>query len=115
MDPNNFKTDPNPASIIEDYVPLNTIVAGFVGQMNGNQPGDPQKAVNVMIDVVKGEGVAEGKEVPARLPLGSDIFEKLKEKHTQGLEVLKEWGELIISTDIEGDEKGSMRTVVKED
>lgn len=114
MDPGNFKTDPNPASAIEDYLPLNTIVAGFVGQMNGNQPGDPQKAVTIMIDVVKSEGVAEGKELPARLPLGSDIFEKLIVKHTQGLEVLKEWGELIKGTDIEGEEKGDMRTVVKE-
>ncbi|KAH6662094.1 hypothetical protein B0J14DRAFT_444661, partial [Halenospora varia] len=85
---------------IADYAPLNAIVGGFVQQMNGNQPGDPQKAVSIMIDLVKGEGVAEGKEVPSRLPLGSDIFEKLKDKYTRELEICKEWESVIKSTDL---------------
>jgi len=113
MDPANFKTDPDPSSAIDDYAELNTIVGGFVGQMNGNQPGDPKKAVNIMVDVVKGEGVAEGKEMPERLPLGSDILAKIKDKYTKYLEVCTEWEGVITSTDIEGEERGGARTDVK--
>ncbi|KAH8590717.1 hypothetical protein B0O99DRAFT_598750 [Bisporella sp. PMI_857] len=110
--PANLRVDLDPSNSIAEYAPLNTIVGGFVQQMNGNQPGDGQKAVAVMIDVVKGEGIAEGKEIPERLPLGSDILEKLKNKYTRALEVCREWEGLIASTDIEGDEKGDARSLV---
>ncbi|KAF4626142.1 hypothetical protein G7Y89_g12021 [Cudoniella acicularis] len=113
MDPANIKAQGDPASAIADYTELNTIIGGFVGQMNGNQPGDPEKAVKIMIDVVKGEGVAEGKEIPERLPLGPDVLGKIRDKYTKYLEFCTEWENVIASTDIEGDDKGSMRTVVK--
>jgi len=112
MDPGNVKVDSNPASAIADYADLNALVGGFVQQMNNNQPGDPQKAVKIMVDVVKGEGVAEGKSVPERLPLGSDILGKIRAKYTNYLEVCDEWESVIKSTDLEGEEKGTMRTEV---
>lgn len=101
MSPANFKADSAASSAIPDYGPLNNLVAGFVGQMNGNQSGDPQKAVSIMIDVVKGEGVAKGKEMPERLPLGRDVLGKIRDKYTGYLEVCREWQGVITSTDIE--------------
>ncbi|KUJ11125.1 uncharacterized protein LY89DRAFT_722981 [Mollisia scopiformis] len=86
--------------------------AGLWSKMNGNQPGDPQKAVNMMIDVVKGEGVTEGKEMPDRLPLGRDVLGKIRERYQRHLEVCEEWEGVICSTDFEGEERGDVRTVV---
>ena len=107
MDHANIKAENDPASAIADYAELNSIVTKFVQQMNNNQPGDPKKAVKIMIDVVKGEGVAEGKTVPERLPIGSDIVEKLRVKFADHLEVCEEWGSVICSTDFDGEaEKG---------
>jgi len=112
MDPENIKVDSDPASAIADYAQLNGIVGGFVQQMNNNQPGDPKKVVKVMVDVVKGEGVAEGKSIPERLPLGADILGKVRAKYTKYLEVCDEWESVITSTDLGGEEKGTMRTEV---
>jgi hypothetical protein len=109
----NVKADPTAG--IEDYSELSKLVLGFVGQMNGNQPGDPQQAVKIMIDVVKSEGVWEGKEIPERLPLGPDVLEKIRGKYTKYLDFCKEHETLITSTDLVGPEKGNMRTVVNGD
>ena len=39
---------------------------------NGKQPGDPEKAMRVLCDVVVGQGRSEGKTGYLRLPLGED-------------------------------------------
>ncbi|MCJ1439399.1 hypothetical protein MMC27_008793 [Xylographa pallens] len=97
MDSGNVKAE---APSIDDYKELNTVVADFAGGMNGDQPGDPEKSVNIMIDVVKGEGVAAGKPMPERLPLGPDVLAKIRDKYTAYLEICKEWKIVIVSTDI---------------
>ena len=53
-----------------------------------------------MVDVVKSEGVAAGKPMPERLPLGADILAKIRNKYTTYLEVCKEWESVIASTDM---------------
>lgn len=72
----------------------------FVRQINGTQRGDPKKAVEIIIDVVKGEGVAEGKQTPDRLCLGKDVLEKLRWRSERDLEVCRVWEDVIASTDI---------------
>lgn len=69
------------------------------------EPGDPEKAVEVMLDVVKGEGVAEGKDTPFRLPLGSDGLEVMRAKCSGTLKVCEEWEAMIKSTDFGGEGK----------
>jgi hypothetical protein len=66
--------------------------------MNGTQVGDPEKAVEVMIDVVKGEGVAQGKEMPERLPLGADALATARKRMVDYLAVCNEWEDVIRST-----------------
>ena len=98
MDPGNVKFRADP---IEDYKPIRDAVAQFVHGINGNQPGDPKKAVDIMIDFVKEEGVAEGKALPERLPLGPDVLATLRKKAVNNLAICNEWEDVIRSTNIE--------------
>jgi hypothetical protein len=66
---------------------------------NGNQPGDPLKGVEIMVDVVRGEGVAAGKPFPTSLSLGGDCFDVVKMESEAALARLEEWKEVTKSTD----------------
>ncbi|KAJ4301947.1 hypothetical protein N0V90_004043 [Kalmusia sp. IMI 367209] len=98
MDPGHvkFRSDP-----IEDYREVRNAVTQFVQGINGNQPGDPKKAVEIILDVVKDEGVAQGKDLPERLPLGPDCLMTLRKKAVNNLAICDEWEEVIRSTNIE--------------
>jgi hypothetical protein len=51
-----------------------------------------------MIDVVKGEGVAKGKETPARLPIGQDSLGVVRTKCKDTLKICDEWDKVIATT-----------------
>jgi len=53
---------------------------------NGKQPGDPNKGVEVLLDVIRGEGVAAGKAFPTALSLGSDCYSVVKAECEKTLE-----------------------------
>jgi hypothetical protein len=106
MDPGSLGLATDPSTSIPDYAELNQIVGGFVQQMDKNQPGDPEKAVNVMIDVIRKEGIAKGREIPERLPLGTNILGKIRAKYTRYLKVCDEWEDVIAGTDIEAGGEG---------
>ncbi|MCJ1244246.1 hypothetical protein MMC30_001444 [Trapelia coarctata] len=96
--PSNLKTVP---PSIPDYDGLNAALAGAVSAIYGRQRGDPLKAVERIIDIAKGEGMAKGKAWPERLPLGPDALEMLRANCKERLRVCEEWEELITSTDLE--------------
>jgi hypothetical protein len=52
-----------------------------------------------MIDVVKSEGMAVGRPLPARLPLGSESLRIVKEKCFETLRICNEWEGVIVSAD----------------
>jgi hypothetical protein len=52
-----------------------------------------------MIDVVRGEGAAQDRELPLGLPLGSDCFNYVKDTLQRTDNVLEEWKDVIKSTD----------------
>ena len=66
---------------------------------NHNQPGDAEKGVNVMIDVVKGEGVARDKEFTPVVLLGSDCYNGVRSTLTKAIAKFDEWKDISISTD----------------
>jgi hypothetical protein len=69
-------------------------VAGLKGalhQSNGTQAGDVNKCASVIVDVFTGQGVGEGRDVPARLPLGSDTIEVVRKRVEDALAMIKEW------------------------
>jgi hypothetical protein len=55
--------------------------------------------VEVILDLVRGEGVAQGREIPISLPLGSDCLNVVKETLSRTDKVLAEWDDVIKSTD----------------
>ena len=65
------------------------------------QPGDPKKGVQVMLDVVRGEGVAAGRTWEINVQLGSDCFAVVKQHCETALKRLSEWEDITKSTDIQ--------------
>ena len=106
VEPGNFRTDimgpirmkTNPTTI-EDYVALSDELLEGCEAEAGTQPGDPRKGVERIIDVVKGEGIAKGRKMPERLPLGRDALKGIREKCEETLRLCDEWEDLISSTD----------------
>ncbi|TGO62256.1 hypothetical protein BCON_0021g00690 [Botryotinia convoluta] len=86
---------------IQEYEPTQTALKGMVKAVDGNQPGDPKKAAERIVDIVRREGLAAGKETPPRLPLGPDCFQQLKDKFLSTLKILEDWEELIVSTNLD--------------
>lgn len=99
----NFLTADNKGEdkpMTEDYKQSVGAAIGRFNAYNGKQPGDPQKAAEVMIDVVKGEGVAAGKPFPTVVVLGSDAYELIKNSASDTLKALDVWKDATCSTDL---------------
>lgn len=88
-------------SSIGDYVKFSTSLLQGLANEDRAQPGDPKKLVEIILDVVREEGVGRGKGVPLRLPLGSDVYRDIKAKCEEVLRVLETWKEVINSTDLD--------------
>ncbi|KAK0460597.1 uncharacterized protein EV420DRAFT_1533091 [Desarmillaria tabescens] len=86
-------------SKIEDYKEITEKVENALQAYNGKQPGDPKKCVQVMLDVVRGEGAAQGKEFPKSLLLGSDCFRGVQDQIQEYLKLQAEWEDVSKSTD----------------
>ncbi|KAF5015526.1 hypothetical protein F66182_13115, partial [Fusarium sp. NRRL 66182] len=93
-----------PANIPE-YEPFNKALTEELSQVYGNEPGDSVKGVARMIDVLTGTGMAAGKELPPRLPLGTDSLEAIRAKCEATLKICDEWEDLIKSTDVAAESK----------
>ncbi len=65
---------------------------------NGKQPGDVGKSARVIVDVLTGAGVGQGREVPVRLLLGADCLDAVREKCEGTLRLVKEWEAVTVST-----------------
>ncbi|KAI0532671.1 estradiol 17-beta-dehydrogenase [Xylaria digitata] len=66
---------------------------------DNNQLGDVEKGARVIVDVLTQTGVALGREIPVRLILGSDAMRVIRNKIKATEALLKEWEDVIISTD----------------
>ncbi len=85
----------------DDYNAIFAAMVAGVGAVDGNQRGDSAKCVERMIDVVKSEGMAAGRPIPKRLPLGPDAMEIMRTKCLETLQMCDEWKDFICSTDLE--------------
>jgi hypothetical protein len=108
VEPGYFRTSflsPGAADLIPtkfaDYEPITKGLFGAMDVYNGKQPGDPEKAVEIIIDMVKQEGVAAWREVPLRLALGPDAVAGIRKKCEDTLEMLKKWENVSSSTNFE--------------
>ncbi|KAF1988940.1 NAD(P)-binding protein [Aulographum hederae CBS 113979] len=86
-------------SSIPEYQSFSQNLLDGMAKEDRAQPGDPVKLVEIIIDLVRREGIAEGKEVPFRFPLGADCYDDIKTKCEENLKLLEEWKGIIRSTD----------------
>ncbi|KAI0410583.1 NAD(P)-binding protein [Xylaria grammica] len=84
---------------VPEYAEFNASVRAFMASVIGNEPGDATKAVAVMINLVNGTGVAAGKTIPLRVPLGSDGLAVIRAKGDSIVQICDEWEEVAKSTD----------------
>ena len=87
---------------VEDYGALDEGVKSYLRSTYGAGVGDPRKAVERILDVVKREGTAakDGAPMPIRLPLGSDGLQVLRVKCENTLKICEEYEDLARNTDI---------------
>jgi len=77
-------------------------INAMAAHINGHQPGDPRKAVSRIVDMVRREGVAAGKDkIPLRLPLGPDACETMRQKLLDTLKDLDEWEGVLKNTNVD--------------
>ncbi|WP_193199842.1 oxidoreductase [Nostoc sp. MG11] len=106
IEPGSFRTDFNGRSIVTSAHPI-ADYAGTSGRviesnqaMDGNQPGDPVKAVTAMIQVVESESP------PLRLALGEDAVNGITQKLDSMKAELEAWKSVSLSTRFEGETGG---------
>ena len=92
--PTNIKFGP---PSIPDYAEFNKLYQAGVNAMHHNQPGDPRKATDCIVDMVRSEGKAAGKTIPHRFPVGADAVEKIRGNCSKKLQICDEWE--AVSTD----------------
>jgi len=88
LQPGAFRTEglPNypfqPTGPIPDYDEARKAAAVVYNSYtaNNDQAGDPVKGMSLLVDVVKGEGVFKGREMPLWLALGSDSERNYRER-----------------------------------
>jgi NAD(P)-dependent dehydrogenase (short-subunit alcohol dehydrogenase family) len=104
VEPGAFRTDFNGRSLvlsetqIEDYA---SVIGGFrqwLQDMDGKQPGDPNKAAQAMIQAV------ESDEPPLRLALGADAVDAIDHKLTTVKAELEAWRSVAVNTAFPGAE-----------
>jgi NADP-dependent 3-hydroxy acid dehydrogenase YdfG len=99
VEPGGFRTDfagrsfDLPENRITDYITSERI--DKMSEYDGNQPGDPVKAVAAMIQVVETENP------PLRLPLGADAVNGMEEKMESVKQNIEEWREVAVNTAVE--------------
>lgn len=89
---------------IDAYDGMRQIGAQRYKNQDGKQPNDPVKAMTAVVDVIRGEGPAAGKDLPLWLVLGKDAEEDLRESIRQRLENLEEFKDITRSIAVESDD-----------
>jgi hypothetical protein len=67
--------------------------------MNGKQIGDVAKGSKVVVDVLMHTGLAEGRDVPMRIAVGSDAPTAVRGKLQATEALLGEWDPITTNTD----------------
>jgi len=78
---------------IDDYDESAGQVRTILENMNGNQPGDPQKAAQAILEAVNSDAP------PMHLVLGQDAFNRVSSQTTAFNQELEKWKGLTLSTD----------------
>jgi NAD(P)-dependent dehydrogenase (short-subunit alcohol dehydrogenase family) len=88
-----------PSTRIPEYDEINKAADEAFKNFNGTQLGNPVKGAEVIYEVVTSTGVAEGKPLPAFLPLGSDASDEISKAANQVLEGIETWRDISALSD----------------
>ncbi|KAJ6612680.1 hypothetical protein B0H10DRAFT_2051474 [Mycena sp. CBHHK59/15] len=86
---------------IMDYDDVRRDNLSMYAAQDGNQTGDPTKAMEVVVDVVRGEGIAQGRPWPGYLLLGKDAERDVRIKCQKMTDHLDDWGEVVRGVEFE--------------
>ncbi|KAF7313864.1 UBR-type domain-containing protein [Mycena chlorophos] len=105
VEPGAFRTDVARGAVIqgtsiEDYAEIREKVNARFATLHGSEPGDPVKAMEVVVDIVRGEGCAAGRPFPKRIALGEDCERDIRAKLESQAKMLDEWQDVVRSTGI---------------
>lgn len=84
-----------PENPIAEYAEARQSIDLHENEINGNQPGDPEKLADVLIEI------AQDSNPPLHLFLGQDAYSLAEAKISTVRKDMKDWQELATSTDIE--------------
>ena len=65
----------------------------------GSKKAAKEKAAELIVDVVRGEGVAAGKDIPSVIVVGSDAYKKIADELASAQHRVEDWKALTCSTD----------------
>jgi NAD(P)-dependent dehydrogenase (short-subunit alcohol dehydrogenase family) len=85
------------AEPMPEYGPSVGQVREAISELDGNQPGDPERAARAIVRAVDAD------EPPLRLPLGTMAVENIRAKLTDQLAELEKWAELSATSDFPSD------------
>ncbi|KAH9841081.1 uncharacterized protein C8Q71DRAFT_438143 [Rhodofomes roseus] len=89
---------------IPSYEPLKQNVMKKLGGLFANAKGDPVKGMELVVDVVRGEGKAVGKEFPTTLLLGNAAYVHAQLHCERLSKTMAEWEDVSRNLDFEDDE-----------
>ncbi|KAF9449144.1 NAD(P)-binding protein [Macrolepiota fuliginosa MF-IS2] len=81
----------NSTNPISDYDDLRDKTRTVFSNIPGKERGDPWKAATAIVDIVRGEGIAKGRDLPKYLILGDDAENAVRNKCQVVLDTLDEW------------------------
>jgi hypothetical protein len=91
-----FTSNPIPA-----YDTLRSMIIQRVGTVPGTERGDPDKAMEAVVDVVNGEGKARGRPFPLYLALGQDADVDIRARSAKLVNHMDDWGDVIKNVNID--------------
>lgn len=86
------------AATIQDYDNMREQLQKGLEMYDGAQPGDPEKGVANILDLVTGTGIALNKPPVVRISLGTDSIAHITHECQSNLATIAEWGTFISST-----------------
>ncbi|CAA7270530.1 unnamed protein product [Cyclocybe aegerita] len=87
---------------IPDHDELRTKSIARFAAIAGSERGDPDKAVEAIVDIVRGEGVAQGRPWPNYLWLGDDAEADVRNKCRKVLTELDAWKDVTRGVNFDG-------------
>ncbi|KAL6232393.1 hypothetical protein BDW75DRAFT_217899 [Aspergillus navahoensis] len=86
------------AAYEDEATPSGQVRKGLIAH-DGNQLGDVKKGASMCVDILTCSGVAEGRDIPLRVVLGSDCVGAIRGKCQSTLELLDSWAQISVKSD----------------